>query len=92
MRTVSARLQRRVARDFPQPGSAEEVVRLLASVSDSERVQAAIVVAANGDLRELKREAELAAVDWRDVLINGDLARDDWPGVLDSELGSDPTS
>jgi hypothetical protein len=89
---VSARLQRRVAREFPQPCSAEEVVRLLAAVWDSERVQAAIVFAANGDLRELKREAELAAVDWRDVLVNGDLAHDDWPGILDSELGPDRTS
>lgn len=92
MSTVSARLQRRVAHDFPQPGCAEEVVRLLAAVSDSERVQAAIVFAADGDLRELQRGAELAAVDWRDVLMNGNLAHDDWPGVLDSELGPDRTS
>ena len=39
-----------------------------------------------------KREAELAAVDWRDVLMNGDVAHDDWPGVLDSQLGPDRTS
>lgn len=48
MRTVSARLQRRIARDFPSPGSAEEVIRALAGVSDSDRVQAAILFAANG--------------------------------------------
>ncbi len=92
MTTVSDRLQRRVARDFPQPGSSEEVVRLLAEASDCERVQAAIIIAANGDLREFKREAELALVDWRDVLMNGDLAHDDWPDVLDAELGPDRTS
>ena len=60
---VSRRLQRRIARDFPQRGSAEEVIRLLTDVSDSERVQAAIVLASNGDLREFKREAELAVID-----------------------------
>lgn len=87
MRTVSARLQRRIVRDFPSPGSAEEGIRVLAGVSDSERVQAAIVFAANSDLRELAREVELAVVDWRDVLVNGDLAHDGWQGVLDSELG-----
>lgn len=89
---VSSRLQRRIAPDFPQRGSAEEVIRLLADASDSERVQAAIVLASNGDLREIEREAELAVTDWRDVLMNGDLAHDDWPGILDSELGPDRTS
>ncbi len=89
MLTVSARLQRRVAQDFPIPGCAEEVIRILAGVSDSERVQAAIVFAADGDLQEIKREAELVAVDWRDVLMNGDLAHEDWRDVLDSELGPD---
>jgi hypothetical protein len=87
MTTVSDRLQRRVARDFPQPGSSEEVVRLLAEASDCERVQAAIIFAANGDLREFKREAELALVDWRDVLMNGDLAHDDW-----RQMSSTPSS
>ena len=89
MLTVSARLQRRVVRDFPSPGSAEEVIRLVAGVSDSERVQAAIVFAANGDLQEIRREAELVAIDWRDVLINGNLAHEDWRDVLDSGLGPD---
>lgn len=90
--TVSARLQRRVARDFPEPGSSEEIVRLLADASDCERVQAAIIFAANGDLREFKRETQLAMVDWRDVLMNGGLAHDDWPDVLDAELGPNRTS
>ena len=39
-----------------------------------------------------EREVELAVIDWRDVLMNGDLAHDDWSGVLDSELGPDRTS
>ena len=92
MRTVSSRLQWRVALDFPQPGSAEEVMRLLADALECERVQAAIVFAANGDLPELKREVELAAIDWRDVLMNGGLAGDDWQSIMDFELGADRTS
>lgn len=92
MGSVSSRLQRRVARDFPHPGSAKEVMRLLANASECERVQAAIVFAAAGDVSEFKREVELAAIDWRDVLMNGDLAGDDWRSVLDSELGPAPTS
>lgn len=91
MTTVSDRLRRRVERDFPHPGSFEEVIRLLAAASDSERVQAAIIFAANGDLQEFKREAALAGIDWRDVLMNGDLAHDDWARVLDAELGQDRT-
>ena len=49
----------------------------MTTVSDSERVQAAIILAASGDLQEFKREAELAVVDRRDVLMNGDLAPDE---------------
>ena len=67
-------------------------MRLLADASECERVQAAIVFAANGDFSELKREVELAAIDWRDVLMNGDLAGDDWQSVMDSELGPARTS
>ncbi|WP_256796449.1 hypothetical protein [Terrabacter sp. Ter38] len=92
MTAVSSRLHHRIVRDFPQAGSAEEVVRLLADASGSERVQAAIVLAARGDLAELRREVELAAVDWRDVLVNGGLAGDDWQSVLTSTLGPDQTS
>jgi hypothetical protein len=90
--TVSKRLQRRIDRDFLQADEAEEVHRRLAQVADSERVQAAIILAANGNLQEFHREAELALVDWRDALVNGGLAHDDWPDVLNSELGSDLTS
>ena len=92
MRTVSSRLRQRIARDFPEPGSAEEVIRLLAEASESERIQAAIAFAGNGDIREIQRQAELATIGWRDVLMNGELAQDDWPVMLDSKLGPDRTS
>lgn len=92
MTTVSGRLHRRIDRDFSRAGEAAEVHRRLVQVADSERVQGAIIIAANGDLQEFHRQAELAVVDWRDALVNGGLAHDDWPDVLNSEFGSDPTS
>lgn len=78
---------RRIRADFPEPGTAEEIARLVAAASESERVQAAIVLAANGDAKLLRYGADLARVDWRDVLVNGGLENDDWPTRLDVELG-----
>jgi hypothetical protein len=86
------RLQRRVIRDLPRIASIDEVMRLVVGASGSERVQAAIVMAARGDLSELRRQVELAAVDPRDVLVNGKLAGEDWQSVLQSELGPAETS
>jgi hypothetical protein len=82
-------LLRRIAADFPQPGSAGEVASIVDAASDSERVQAAIVLASRGDVSELRRQCDLATVDWRDVLVNGGLAHDDWRERLDTTLGSD---
>jgi hypothetical protein len=87
MESVSARLRARIDRDFPAPGSADEVARLVAEASDSERIHAAIVLWAAGDLGRLLNSVELAAVDWRDVLVRGGLEHDDWRDRLDSELG-----
>lgn len=86
-RGVTQRLVARVQRDFPEPGSADEVVRLLAEVSDSERVQAAIVLSSFGNTQWLRDALALARLDWRDVLVNGGLANEGWPAILDAELG-----
>ena len=88
MSAMSDRLRARVARDFDTPGSAEEIIRLVECAADSERIQAAIIFAANGSIREVERGIELAALDWRDVLVNGGLANDDWPVVLNRALGA----
>jgi hypothetical protein len=87
MTGVSERLRRRISRDFPQDGSAEEVCRLLEQATESERVQAAIVFSAASDLSRLMAGAAEAMVDWRDVLVAGRLADEDWRRVLDDELG-----
>ena len=86
MATVSGRLRRRIERDFPEPGSAPEVLELVETVADTERVQAAIVLWAKGDIARLYDAAELALADWRDVLVRASLADEDWPARLDVEL------
>jgi hypothetical protein len=91
-----SRLSRRVRRDFPEPGSAEEVSRLLSGLvwfpdhpAHSERVQAAVVILARGNVGRLKDNISLARTDWRDVLVTAGLANEDWPSRLDAELGMD---
>ena len=84
---VSERLKARVVCDFPEPGSAENAFDLLAQVSDSERIQAAIVFFARGDYRLIQDGVALAGIDWRDVLMRGVLAHEGWELELDRELG-----
>lgn len=51
---VSERLRRRIERDFRETGSAASVIGLVGAVGDSERVQAAFVLRARGDLARLR--------------------------------------
>jgi hypothetical protein len=90
------RLEQRIRADFPQPGSAAGVLGLLADLPRqagygedmlaSERVQAAIVLYADGDITRLHQMLDLAKSDWRDVLVDGGLANADWPQRLDTAL------
>jgi len=85
---VTPRLADRVRRDFPEPGSASALIQRLAEADEGERVQAAVVIWAMGDRARFDDSLALCAVDWRDVLVRGGLADDDWPDRLDAELGS----
>ncbi|SHN22832.1 hypothetical protein [Actinacidiphila paucisporea] len=95
--TGSTRLERRIRRDFPEPGSAPEILRILNALPDaagyaneelrSERIRAAIVLFARGDITKFRQAVELAKLDWRDVLVAGELADADWAIRLDAELG-----
>lgn len=87
MAAVTDRLRARIDRDFPEPGSADEVARLVAGASDSERIQAAIVLVARGDLDRLHAALALTAQDWRDTLCAAGLEHEDWPDRVDAELG-----
>jgi hypothetical protein len=89
---VSLRLELRVRRDFA--GDAAEVVlqRLaalrppMAEKQSIERIQAAVVLLAHGELDSFEHAAERAEIDWRDVLVWSGLAGN-WRGRLDEELG-----
>lgn len=54
---------------------------------DDERIQAAIVLSARRDRDQLAHATALAGLDWRDLLVGAELAGEDWPRVLDTELG-----
>lgn len=44
----------------------------------SERLRAAVVLAAAGNISKLRRELDLAASDWRRVLVGAGLGDEDW--------------
>ena len=90
MTRTSARLERRVRRDFG--AAADDVVRLLQDSPYAERVQAASVIGAGGDAERVRQALRLADLDWRDVLMNTqatavDLATSGWEARLDVALG-----
>ncbi|RII14811.1 hypothetical protein DSC45_20870 [Streptomyces sp. YIM 130001] len=97
---VSARVERRIRHDFPDPGFADQLLRLLDALPRvagydphmlaSERVQAAVVLSARGSVRGFVQAVQLAREDWRDLLVAARLADRDWPDRLDSELGPPP--
>ncbi|WAL66150.1 hypothetical protein ORV05_35825 [Amycolatopsis cynarae] len=92
---ISGRLTRRIRADFG--ADADLVLEILADLdlppSDTrnsravERILSAVVLMARGDLNRFDQAARLAWRDWRDVLVDGGLAYDDWPTRLDVELG-----
>jgi hypothetical protein len=91
---VSARLTRRIRRDF-LPDLADTVIRQLTGLpaalplcgQDAERIQASIVLTAQADYRRFLAAVQLAREDWRDVLVGSGLADDDWPERLTDALG-----
>jgi hypothetical protein len=95
--TGGTRLERRVHRDFPAPGAAPEILRVLDALPAAagydpehyrgERLRAAIVPLTDGDLTRFRQAVGLAKADWRDVLVAAELADADWPLRLDAELG-----
>ncbi|MFE3270122.1 hypothetical protein [Streptomyces sp. NPDC059215] len=92
---ISARLHARVRRDFPDGDVArgiEGALRVLGAELDAsrqsvERLLAAVLVIAAGDVDGFRSAVRLARLDWRDLLVAAGLAGGDWPRVLDGELG-----
>jgi hypothetical protein len=92
---ISARLHRRIQRDFPGVRLAERVENglgalvsdLVVSRQNTERLLAAAVFSAAGDFNRFRDVLHLGREDWRDLLVAGGLEHEDWPGILDEELG-----
>jgi hypothetical protein len=57
-----------------------------------ERIQAAILLLADGRWSRFEHEADAAEADWRDVLVAADLAGEDWPERLNELLGPNQAS
>ena len=87
----SARIRHRIERDFAasQRAQVERTLGALLPESDvagRERIQAAVLINAAGDLDRLERSAREVGIDWRDVLMGADLGFDDWPTRVDTFL------
>lgn len=92
MAELTGRLQARIRADF-RSGDADQVIGWLASLpaeqfggQGPERIMAAVVLASHGRLDRFFPLLRLVKIDWRDVLVAGDLADEDWPSRLDVEL------
>jgi hypothetical protein len=90
---TSERLTRWIVAEFAA-GSADQVITALRALSldqfggqNPERVQAALVVRTAGRWDRFTDNRTLLDQDWRDVLVQADLANEDWPHRLDAILG-----
>ena len=90
----SERLIRRIRRDFPRGTDDEVIVRLTALRPDdsSERLQAALVLGAAGQWNRFEQQLRRLERDWRDVLVAGGLADEDWPARLAEALPCVPAA
>ncbi len=93
---TSRRVAARVPRDFG-PTESDSVLKLLEGQrlpllyghdEGHERVQAAVVLIANGDSSRLLEAVALAETDWRDVLMAAGLAHGDWRQRVEIALGA----
>jgi hypothetical protein len=92
---LSARIIRRIERDFPQDEGAT-VVQLLEEVVQSvgygspiveERVAAAVVLYSRGDADRFTQAVGYAQQDWRDLLMGVELADGDWAQRINDAFG-----
>jgi hypothetical protein len=92
MTAPSERLIRRIRRDFNR-GVDDEVIRRLTALApddSSERLQAALVLGAGGKWNRFEQQLRRLEKDWRDMLVVGGLADEDWPSRLAEELPAGP--
>ncbi|HEV7710629.1 MAG TPA: hypothetical protein VGP16_20710 [Asanoa sp.] len=89
---VSPRLAVKIEKDFPADSAT--IISMLREVEAesfegdaSERLLAAVILAAQGDIDRFIAAVELLTVDWRDLLMASGLELGSWPAVLDEVLG-----
>jgi hypothetical protein len=93
---ISPRLMRRIHADFPH--HTDLVVNRLHTIDPliaqeqpspqaAERMYAAVIRVAGGRLDRLDSALPLARLDWRDLLMAGDLGHEGWPDRLSAWLG-----
>jgi hypothetical protein len=95
MASPTCRLTERIRRDFERAHVGVVLEQLggipeslpLGERQNSERVQAAVVIPARGDLDAFAELLEMARADWRDVLVGAGFDEDGWSARLDEELG-----
>lgn len=87
---LTPRVVRRVQQDFPGEFQLVDDVlsRLQVSTLDPERVVAAVVLAARGELSGVVRGVEEANHHPDELLMGAGLAHQDWSDRLDVELGA----
>jgi len=93
MTVPSPRISERLSADFgpSAPGMLSTLGRLQISQQvDSERIHAAILLAARGSQTMFEDALEHAQEDWRDLLDRTGLADDDWHRVVDARFGDNP--
>lgn len=94
MTAPSDRLIRRIRRDFGRGTDDQVITRLTALEPDysSERIQAALVLGAAGKWHRFELQLRRLRRDWRDVLVVGGLAGEDWPARLEAALPAHPAT
>ena len=79
LKVITPRIRERLEREYPAPAdlvAARELIERIPAelavwreVSEGDRVEAAALTVAAGDLGKLKEAVELALLDWRDLLV-----------------------
>lgn len=94
---VTHRLAERIYRDFGE--EAEGICALLQDVDlhgleedEVERILSAAVMISNGNIDEFLEAHRLMERDWRDLLCEAGLERDDWPVRLECFFNVDDSS
>jgi len=94
----SDRLRKRINADFSERDALRVVSELLdvpeslpfgesQDAEGAERLQACVVIPAEGNYERFRERLELLRLDWRDALMGSGLENGDWSRQLDQTLG-----